>query len=104
MANLGCSFMQEINKTESAIKECYERVTKLEEQLRLNDFPPEKQSSMKLELEEVKKLLATNNEILKKMHKHNRGNFFIAFALLILCVAFFILFQTMRDNFDSWLC
>ncbi|KAK9885861.1 hypothetical protein WA026_013738 [Henosepilachna vigintioctopunctata] len=99
VANVGCSMMKEISKTEAAIKETLERACKIEEQLKQKKIPPEQQKLMELELQEVKKLLLTNKEILKNLHKHNIGNFFIAGALLLLGLAFFILFQCMRDNF-----
>lgn len=75
------------------MEECYKRIEIIEKKMASKDLSPEQEKSMKSELEEVKKLLAKNSEILKNLHTGNRGNFFIAFAILFTIIMIFILFK-----------
>lgn len=98
MANLGCSLMQEMKKTEEAMQECYERIKNIEKKMLAEDLSPEKEKSMRIELEEVKKLLTRNSDLLKKLHKNNRGNFFIAFGVLFIFILIFVFFKAAKGE------
>ncbi|XP_044766868.1 coiled-coil domain-containing protein 167-like [Coccinella septempunctata] len=98
MANLGCSLMQEMKKTEEAMSECYDRIKDIERKMVTRELSPEEERTMRLELEEVKKLLATNTDLLKNLHRGNRGNFFIAFGVLFVFILIFIVFKAMKGD------
>lgn len=79
----------QIQKTEEAIKSCYERVDSLENKLR-NETNSEQEDDIRKQLAEVRKLLATNEELLSGLHKHNRTSFVFAIAL---CFVVFVVYM-----------
>ncbi|GJQ79592.1 hypothetical protein Trydic_g16434 [Trypoxylus dichotomus] len=78
-----CSLMKEISKTEDAIKLCRARVSNLENKLREID-----NDDLRRELQEVQKLLNTNEDLLHSLHKRNTGSFI--FGAVIVLIIFIV--------------
>lgn len=61
-------------------------MSNLEEQLKTRKVPPEVKKTIELELQEMRKLLATNEDHLSNLHRENRRSFAVAASL------FFVIF------------
>ncbi|XP_074030201.1 uncharacterized protein [Leptinotarsa decemlineata] len=86
------SIMQEIKKTEEAVKSTYERIEKLEQKLRAESLPENKQRVIELELLEVRKLLKTHEDQLTHLRTHNRKTFIFVVALMFVVFTVYMLY------------
>ncbi|CAH0547775.1 unnamed protein product [Brassicogethes aeneus] len=98
--NDNCQIMKEIAKTEEALKSTYARVDLLEKQLYDKDLPESKQKEIKTELDEVRKLLATNEEQLAHLRTHNRKSFVFVASIMFIFFTFYVMYVLMfgTDN------
>lgn len=74
------------------MKQTYARVAGLEKQLHDTDMPEEKKKMIRQELEEVRKLLATNESQLAHLRTHNRKSFLFIVCLLFICFTLYVLY------------
>uniref|UniRef100_A0A182UZK4 Coiled-coil domain-containing protein 167 n=1 Tax=Anopheles merus TaxID=30066 RepID=A0A182UZK4_ANOME len=80
-----CPLQKEIQTTSDTIASLRERVKRMERNLNDPRLPEERRREMALELKEISKLLETNEEQLKKMHKENSKSFAVAACLFFIC-------------------
>uniref|UniRef100_A0A182IT56 Coiled-coil domain-containing protein 167 n=1 Tax=Anopheles atroparvus TaxID=41427 RepID=A0A182IT56_ANOAO len=80
-----CPIQQEIVTTNETIAGLRERVRRMEENLTDPSLPEDRKREISLELKEISKLLETNEELLKKMHKENSKSFAVAACLFFIC-------------------
>ncbi|KAK9739748.1 Coiled-coil domain-containing protein 167 [Popillia japonica] len=88
-----CSLMKEISKTEDSIKSCYTRISFLEKKLEHAE-----NNDLQQELEEVRKLLKTNEEVLHTLHKHNAGNFGVGIVLVLIIFIVWMIYILVKGN------
>ncbi|KAG5888619.1 hypothetical protein JTB14_022635 [Gonioctena quinquepunctata] len=84
--------MQEISKTEEAVKATYERIEKLEDKLNIESLPENKRKIIELELCEVRKLLKTHEDQLAHLRTHNRKTFVFVAALMFVIFTVYMLY------------
>lgn len=82
----------QITKAEEAINVCYERVEALERKLKCSDDTGAQYEATRRELADVKKLLATNQDQLSTLHKHNRKSFMFGAALVLIIFTMYMLY------------
>lgn len=82
-------FLLQIKKAEDSIQSCYKKLTILENTLKTKNLPPEQKKSIETELQEVRKLLATNEDHLSQLHGQNRRTFAVAASL---CFVIFLIY------------
>ncbi|XP_035907685.1 uncharacterized protein LOC118510226 [Anopheles stephensi] len=80
-----CPLQKEIQTTNDTIAALRERVRRMERNLNDPTLPEERRRELSLELKEIAKLLETNEEQLKKMHKENSKSFAVAACLFFIC-------------------
>ncbi|XP_058120964.1 uncharacterized protein LOC131281883 [Anopheles ziemanni] len=80
-----CPIQQEIVTTNETIAGLRERVRRMEQNLTDPNLPEDRRRELSLELKEISKLLETNEELLKKMHKENSKSFAVAACLFFIC-------------------
>lgn len=80
-----CPIQLEIETTNETIAGLRERVRRMEQNLNDPDLPEDRRRELSLELKEIAKLLETNEELLKKMHKENSKSFAVAACLFFIC-------------------
>uniref|UniRef100_A0AAG5DE29 Coiled-coil domain-containing protein 167 n=1 Tax=Anopheles atroparvus TaxID=41427 RepID=A0AAG5DE29_ANOAO len=80
-----CPIQQEIVATNETIAGLRERVRRMEQNLTDPSLPEDRKREISLELKEISKLLETNEELLKKMHKENSKSFAVAACLFFIC-------------------
>lgn len=61
------------------------RIEDLEVSLRSPELQPEKRKVIETELDEIKKLLKTNRDLLKTLHGHNTKSFALTACLVFGC-------------------
>uniref|UniRef100_A0A182NKR5 Coiled-coil domain-containing protein 167 n=1 Tax=Anopheles dirus TaxID=7168 RepID=A0A182NKR5_9DIPT len=80
-----CPLQKQIEISNDTIASLRERVRRMEGKLNDPTLPEERKREMSLELMEITKLLETNEEQLKKLHKENSKSFAVAACLFFIC-------------------
>ncbi|XP_053675162.1 uncharacterized protein LOC128725444 [Anopheles nili] len=80
-----CSYQKQIDVTNDTIASLRERLRRMEQKLNDPALPEDRRREMSLELKEINKLLETNEEQLKLMHKENSKTFVVAACLFFIC-------------------
>uniref|UniRef100_A0A182P249 Coiled-coil domain-containing protein 167 n=1 Tax=Anopheles epiroticus TaxID=199890 RepID=A0A182P249_9DIPT len=80
-----CPLQKQIQTTSDTIASLRERVRRMERNLNDPSLPEDRKREMWLELKEIGKLLETNEQQLKQMHKENSKSFAVAACLFFIC-------------------
>ncbi|KAJ8925210.1 hypothetical protein NQ315_001396 [Exocentrus adspersus] len=97
----GCSIMEEITRTEEAIKHTYGRVVALERKLESETLPESRHKLLETELKEVRKLLRTHEDQLGHLRTHNRKTFIFVVALMFVIFSLYM-FYVLVVGYDEF--
>ncbi|KAF7267964.1 hypothetical protein GWI33_018864 [Rhynchophorus ferrugineus] len=77
---------QKIQHAEESVKAAYNKLQALEAKIKEGKLPEQKEKLLRLELEEVRKLLNSHKEQLAHLRTHNRNTFVLLEKLVFLII------------------
>ncbi|XP_055607607.1 uncharacterized protein LOC129755243 [Uranotaenia lowii] len=80
-----CAIQEQIETSSETIANLRNRIRKMEYHLEDHNISDERRQQIVFELDEIKKLLKTNEEMLHKLHRENSRSFAIAACLFFIC-------------------
>lgn len=75
----------QISNSNDAIEQLMERIKDMENNLKSPSLSNEKRKIIENEINEIKKLLTTNKELLSQLHKENTKSFALTASLVFAC-------------------
>ncbi|KAG4075308.1 hypothetical protein HA402_003099 [Bradysia odoriphaga] len=80
-----CPIQEQISNANDTIEQLMQRIELLETSLKSPNLMDDKRKIMETEINEIKKLLSTNKDLLADLHKENSKSFALTASLVFAC-------------------
>lgn len=92
------SILSDISNVQNSLNKQYYRVEVLEKALAYKDMTNDEREVMEAELEAIKNLLASNENILKRLQQENRQTPSVAGVFVIVCIGIYFLYTLVSNS------